>query len=185
MLIFEGINYYFKAPGKLLRQGKILGLNLNFSSAFFCWCFQGYFAPYFLGSQMSFISIFQRSCLFFLPNCKYTEEVKLCGYCLFRLRQHCCYPIHGVDVFARSYSFSGKEVELFFWCSSGNMFAKDENKKLLTATNIQNIVEEIGRIKFQNVESRIAPHENKCRSHDFISCQILRIFQPLLINVLF
>ena len=65
------------------------------------------------------------------------------------------------------------------------MFAKDENKKLVTATNIQNIVEEIGRIKFQNVESRIAPHENKCRSHDFISCQILRIFQPLLINVLF
>ena len=62
------------------------------------------------------------------------------------------------------------------------MFAKDENKKLVTATNIQNIVEEIGRIKFQNVESRIAPHENKCRSHDFISCQISAIInqRPLL-----
>ena len=86
----------------------------------------------------------------------------------------------------------------FFWCSSGDMVAFETHlqqsllwnpririKKLVTDTNFQNIVEEIGRIKFQNVESRIAPYENKSRSHDFISCQILMIFQPLLINVLF
>ena len=75
-----------------------------------------------------------------------------------------------------------------FWNTFTAKFAlkpKDKNKKLVTETNFQNIVEEIGRIEFQNVESRIAPHENKCRSHDFISCQILRIFQPLLINLLF
>ena len=196
-LIFEGINYYVKAHGKLLRLGKILGLNLNFSPALFCWFFSGVFC----------------AILFWLPNVLYFYFSKVLLTPPTELQIY----RGSVVVWILPFSFDttlllsdtwcrcfrsiififGERGIIFlvffwrygcFWNPFTAKFAlkpKDKNKKLVTETNFQNIVEEIGRIKFQNVESRIAPHENKCRSHDFISCQILRIFQPLLINVLF
>ena len=56
--------------------------------------------------------------------------------------------------------FREKKWSYFFGVLLAICLPRIRIKKLVKATNIQNIVEEIGRIKFQNVESRTAPHEN-------------------------
>ena len=59
-LIFEGINYYIKAHGKLLRLNKILGL--IFPLSFFVGVFRGILCHTFLAPKCLAFLFFQRSC---------------------------------------------------------------------------------------------------------------------------